>query len=533
MTDPDGARVSGRNAAAWWIVRLKPRDFRGWWRRSVVENLDHRIILERIASEGGWSPRYAFMTLTSAGIAVLGLLLSSPAVVIGAMLISPLMNPIISLGFSLATLDFAQTRRSLRALALGSLLAVGFTATIVLASPLKEATTEILSRTRPNLFDLMVALFAALAGVYAAIRGGAGTVVGVAIATALMPPLAVIGYGLATGNVPVYTGAATLYATNFVTIALSAAIMARLHGFGPSLSVHQTLLQSTLIIAVFVAFATPLAISLDRIAGEAVVVSQTRAFLSRALGPEARVTQLSTDFEAKPMTVHAVALVPHVSRRSLANLEAALQRKIGRRATLQLDQVVLSRAGDNLAAQQAGLAAAHLPKTTLDTAAESRQIAQEIGLAAGLPADSVTVDPAGRRVTALQSALSGADLATYRALEQRVVAALPGWRVFLVPPVSPLPAIRFPAGSDTLDPADRVAVDTAAWAAKRWNVVAIGVPGAPAAGAPVPRREALARRRGRAVATVLRAAGLGVVPEPPARSPLRLTICTAATSPCT
>ena len=79
-----------------------------WWRRAVVGPVDHETVVARIVDESGWSPRYAFMTMMSAGIAVLGLLLSSPAVVIGAMLISPLMSPILGFGFSLALFDFAR-----------------------------------------------------------------------------------------------------------------------------------------------------------------------------------------------------------------------------------------------------------------------------------------------------------------------------------------------------------------------------------------------------------------------------------------
>ena len=499
----------------------------------MVDDVDRPAVLARLVAESGWSGRYAFMTITSAGIAVLGLLLSSPAVVIGAMLISPLMNPILGLGFSLATLDFAETRRSLRALVLGSLLAVGFTAAMVLASPLKEATAEILSRTRPNLFDLMVALFAALAGVYATIRGGTGTVVGVAIATALMPPLAVVGYGLATWNVPIFSGAAALFATNFVTIALSAAIMARLHGFGPSLSVRQTLLQTSLIVLVFVAFATPLAFSLSKIAREAVIVSKSRAFLSSALGPRAHVSQLTTDFEAKPMTIHAVVLVGHVAKRTVPALQAELVRKIGRPATLQLDQVLIGRAANTLEAQKAELAAASARQPAADAATEAQRVARTIALGAGLPAADVTLDPVGRRATARQALLPGADLETYRAVEQRMALGLPGWRVSLVPPFSPMPIVRFANGSATLDPAASLAVVTSAWAASRWNAVALGVPGAPADGAPEGRHEPLATRRGRAVATLLRAQHLVVVAEPPAGRAFRLTICAAATAPCT
>jgi len=242
--------ASSTQASSWDRVPL----YR-WWRRSIVGSVDHESVVERIIEDSGWSPRYAFMTMMSAGIAVLGLLLSSPAVVIGAMLISPLMSPILGLGFSLALFDFAEMRRSMTALAIGALAAVGFTVIIVIASPLKDTTAEILARTRPNLFDMLVALFSALAGTFAIIRGRGETIVGVAIATALMPPLAVVGYGIATWNFPVITGASALFVTNFVTIALAAMILARFYGFGHALSSRQSLAQTLLLLAVFVAMA--------------------------------------------------------------------------------------------------------------------------------------------------------------------------------------------------------------------------------------------------------------------------------------
>jgi uncharacterized hydrophobic protein (TIGR00271 family) len=265
---------------------------RRWWRHAVAQDVDQRDVMARIIAESGWSPRYAFMILMSAGIAVLGLLISSPAVVIGAMLISPLMNPILGFGFSLATFDFSEARRSLTALLGGCVLAVAFTWLIVTFSPLKEATAEILSRTRPNLFDLLVALFAALAGTYAIIKGREGTIVGVAIATALMPPLAVVGYGLATWNMPILGGSVALFVTNFVTIALSATIMARLYGFGRSLSSHQSWIQTILLIAVFVGLAVPLGYSLSRIAAEAVTVTEVRGFLTHQFGGACRGSRL-------------------------------------------------------------------------------------------------------------------------------------------------------------------------------------------------------------------------------------------------
>ena len=192
-------------------------------RRQILAGIDHVAVVDKVSADAVWSGRYAFMTLMSAGIAVLGLLLSSPAVVIGAMLISPLMGPIIGLGFALATFDSAEIRDAAVALAAGIVIAVLFCALIVLLSPIQNVTAEIASRTRPNLFDLIVALFSALAGAYAMVRGREGTIVGVAIATALMPPLAVVGFGLATANWTVFGGSLLLFFTNLMTITLTAA----------------------------------------------------------------------------------------------------------------------------------------------------------------------------------------------------------------------------------------------------------------------------------------------------------------------
>ena len=244
-------------------------EMRLWWKEGVIADLDHVATVERVRGESLLTSRYIFMIAMSAGIAILGLLLSSPAVVIGAMLLSPLMSPIIGTGFSLATGDADWLRRCGKALVAGSLFAILFCAVIVFLSPLQTVTEEIAARTRPNLFDLLVALFSALAGSYAVIRGREGTIVGVAIATALMPPIAVVGFGLATFNWPVFAGALGLFVTNLVTIGLTAAVMARLYGFQSDLSNRQTRLQSIGIAMVFIVLAIPLAFSLRTIAWEA------------------------------------------------------------------------------------------------------------------------------------------------------------------------------------------------------------------------------------------------------------------------
>ena len=285
-----------------------PHGFGGWWKRHVTIGVDYEDVVARIDDDAGLSQRYLFMTLMSAGIAILGLLQSSPAVVIGAMLISPLMGPIMGLGFAIALFDFREMGRSLTALMFGSLVAVAATALVTFVSPLQTVTAEIASRTRPNLFDLLIALFSALAGAYAMIRGRSGTIVGVAIATALMPPLAVVGFGLATWNATVFGGAVLLFVTNFITIAMTAALMARIYGFGARLSPSQTRVQAGLLIVVFIALSIPLALALKRIAWESFASRTIRNAVLAPFPTDARASQVEIDFDRRPIRVNAVVL---------------------------------------------------------------------------------------------------------------------------------------------------------------------------------------------------------------------------------
>jgi uncharacterized hydrophobic protein (TIGR00271 family) len=500
-------------------TKVTPIGIYRWWRRRIVSSVDHQEVVARIVGESGWSPRYAFMIMMSAGIAVLGLLLSSPAVVIGAMLVSPLMSPILGFGFSLALFDFSEMRRSLAALAAGSLIAIAFTALIVTVSPLQATTAEIVARTRPNLFDLGVAFFAALAGSFAIIRGRGETIVGVAIATALMPPLAVVGYGLATWNMPVLAGSFALFVTNFVTIALAATAMARYYGFGHHLSSRQSWTQTILLLSVFAVMAVPLGLSLNRIAREAVTVSQVRSVLTKRFGSDARVTQLDVETDREPILIRSVVITPRGQMQRTAALQEAIEKTIGRPVRLDIDQVLLEAGADALDAQREELRQAG-DQANLE-AERMAALAQMIALITGVPADDVTVDRDHRRATAAAVPLPGATIATYRTLEARAAAAADGWSIVIVPPQGPLPVIAFAGDADTLDPSAQAAVAASAWAARRWNVPALAVPGLPAG---TPRRLTLVQRRALAIAAALRSQGVAVVPSPAAGQRFPLAI---------
>jgi uncharacterized hydrophobic protein (TIGR00271 family) len=178
---------------------------------------------------------YWLQILFAAGIATLGLVLNSPAVIIGAMLISPLMGPILSGGLALATGDVILGLRSIVNLAVSCAVAIAFAVLLVGLLPFKEMTDEIAARTRPTTLDLVVAFFSGAIGSIATckqVKGVVTSIPGVAIAVALMPPLCVVGYGIGfafsvsgTEGLRVASGGGLLFLTNLVAITFTSMIV--------------------------------------------------------------------------------------------------------------------------------------------------------------------------------------------------------------------------------------------------------------------------------------------------------------------
>lgn len=157
-----------------------------------------------------------------------GLNVNSTAVIIGAMLISPLMGPIMGVGLGIGIYDFELIVRALKNLGIAIVISVLTSALYFWASPLDDAQSELLARTSPNLWDVFIALFGGLAGIVAGSRKEkTNAIPGVAIATALMPPLCTAGYGLATGQWYYFLGAFYLFFINSVFISLSTYMIVR------------------------------------------------------------------------------------------------------------------------------------------------------------------------------------------------------------------------------------------------------------------------------------------------------------------
>lgn len=165
-------------------------------------------------------------------VASLGLNVNSTAVIIGAMLISPLMGPIMGMGLGLAINDMDLLRKAAYNFGVATLVALCTSTLFFLISPINDAHSEILARTSPNVYDVLIALFGGLAGTLATSSRQKGNVIpGVAIATALMPPLCTAGYGLATLQFSFFFGAFYLFVINTVFIALATLLMSRVLKF--------------------------------------------------------------------------------------------------------------------------------------------------------------------------------------------------------------------------------------------------------------------------------------------------------------
>jgi len=201
-----------------------------------TEMVNHQAVIRDLTAGVDHSWTYYLMLLMAGLIALLGLLTNSVAVVIGAMLISPLMGPIISSGLALTIGDLLLARRAFQAIAVSVLFTLLATAFISFLSPLKEPTTEILARVRPNIYDLFVAVLSGIVGAVALCtkRNYLITATGVAVATAVIPPLSVAGYGLGTGQIMLGLGGFLLFFTNFVAIVLTSDLIFFLMGFRSS-----------------------------------------------------------------------------------------------------------------------------------------------------------------------------------------------------------------------------------------------------------------------------------------------------------
>ena len=213
----------------WWLSAWR-------WLRRLLDFREDKAgdvaTIESLKADVEFRGTKLWILICAILVASIGLNVNSTAVIIGAMLISPLMGPIIGFGLGFGIADLDLVRKSLRNLALTTLFSITTATIYFLLTPLDQPGSELLGRTEPSIYDVLIAFVGGAAGLIAGSSKSKGQVLpGVAIATALMPPLCTAGFGIATGNWAFFFGAIYLYIINSVFIAFATFVMVRIMRF--------------------------------------------------------------------------------------------------------------------------------------------------------------------------------------------------------------------------------------------------------------------------------------------------------------
>ena len=259
-------------------------------------------------------------------IASLGLNVNSTAVIIGAMLISPLMGPIIGMGLAVGIADLKLFKRALTNYLIKTVISV-VTATIYFTiSPITEAQSELLARTSPTLYDVLIALFGGAAGILAISTKSKNNVIpGVAIATALMPPLCTAGYGFAMGNTSYFFGAFYLYFINTVFIAFTTCIGVRLLHFHRKKFVDREKMKRVnyYIISIVIITMLPASYMTWNIIKQSVTENNVEKFVRDELNNNGTYI-ISYEYDSKTKTLNVVAIGKPISVGAIAKAQKSM-----------------------------------------------------------------------------------------------------------------------------------------------------------------------------------------------------------------
>ena len=295
-----------------------------------------KYVIKQITNGINFQGSNLWILIFAVFIASLGLNVNSTAVIIGAMLISPLMGPIIGMGLALGIADLDLFKQSIKNYLVSTFISV-VTATIYFTlSPITDAQSELLARTSPTLYDVLIALFGGAAGFLATSTKGRNNVVpGVAIATALMPPLCTAGYGLAVQNTSYFFGAFYLYFINTVFIAFTTCVGVRFLHFHRKQFVNREQMRrvNLYIVTIIIITIIPASYMTWNIIKQSVFENNIENFVTKELNYSG-TNILSHQYDLKTKTLHVVAVGNPISTDSIAKAQKAM-------ANYQLDGYAL------------------------------------------------------------------------------------------------------------------------------------------------------------------------------------------------
>lgn len=273
-----------------------------------------------------FNPPEAVILMCAIVIASVGLNLGSTAVVIGAMLISPIMGPIQTIGFSIATGNKSMLKKALGLFSKQVAIAIVSSAIYFYISPLNQPTAEIIARTSPTFWDVIIAIFGGLAGIIGVTRENKTNVIpGVAIATALMPPLATVGFGIAQLNLAYTLGALYLFAINATFIAIASVVGVGLIGMrkidiDDFTSEKKSRKQLYIMLGILI---IPSVISSILQIDKEVVTGSLNEFIATEIETESRKV-VSTEMDYGNDRITLIVVGDHISNSQLDDMEASL-----------------------------------------------------------------------------------------------------------------------------------------------------------------------------------------------------------------
>ncbi|MCL6493470.1 MAG: TIGR00341 family protein [Ignavibacterium sp.] len=292
-------------------------------------------------------------------IASIGLNVNSTAVIIGAMLISPLMGPIMGIGLGIGINDFELIKKSFKNLGISVLISVLTSTIYFLITPLSDAQSELLARTTPTIWDVFIALFGGLAGIVAATRKSISNVIpGVAIATALMPPLCTAGFGLATGNLYYFFGAFYLFFINSVFISLATYIIVRFMKFQKKefLDPQKELKVKRSIVAVVLITVIPSIILAYNIVNRTFIEKNVQQFITNELSfPNTQIVSKKINFDSSRVQIEVFLLGSPVESNLIEVAKQKLPKYKLKDADLVIKQGVSGGSKVDISALRAGV----------------------------------------------------------------------------------------------------------------------------------------------------------------------------------
>lgn len=316
--------------------------------KHLQKNINHKIVLESVSKQGTLTYEFIFYIIIATCIGTLGFLSNSVLIIIAAMFISPLIAPIILLPFSLAVLNIKHLKKSVLSITCSILTIISLSFCISYFSPIKEITSEILARTHPNLFDLLIAFFSGLGASYSYIHQRHEAIASTVIATALLSPLIVMGFGLTIQNKEIVSGSFFLFLTNFITVVITVFVVCLIYGFKKEKG-KINLIYFIPCILVLLCMSYPLTKSLKRIIYQSYVVNVVKKEIDAYFKDELYfLNSFSPSFSESRIKIKAVIGIKYFHPSAQKIIAQNIVNKVGDCVEISIIQVALAHTKEEI-----------------------------------------------------------------------------------------------------------------------------------------------------------------------------------------